>query len=64
MRALVILGMVVVVALVLLVAGGPLLAMRNKAEADEPQPGSGQANQEPDAGQDAADPASGHRPEE
>jgi hypothetical protein len=48
----------VVVLLVAAVAGGPLLAMRNRAEADEPTTGSGQNTGEPDAGQDPAGPPS------
>ena len=46
----------VVVLLLGAVAGGPLLAMRNRAEADEPTTGSGQSTGEPDAGQDPAEP--------
>jgi len=50
--------MAVVVLLVAAVAGGPLLAMRNRAEADEPTTGSGQSSGEPDASQDPAGPPS------
>ena len=48
----------VVVLLIAAVAGGPLLAMRNRAEADKPTTGSGQSTGEPDAGQDPAGPPS------
>ena len=54
----IVLIMAVVVLLVAAVAGGPLLAMRNRAEADEPTTGSGQSGGEPDAGQDPAGPPS------
>lgn len=50
----IVLVVAVVAALILLVAGGPLLAMRNRAEADNPTTGSGQSSGEPDAGQDPA----------
>jgi flagellar basal body-associated protein FliL len=39
--AIVLIAVVVVVLLIAAVAGGPLLAMRNCAEADEPTTGSG-----------------------
>jgi flagellar basal body-associated protein FliL len=54
----IVLIMAVVVLLVAAVAGGPLLAMRNRAEADEPTTGSGQSSGEPDASQDPAGPPS------
>jgi uncharacterized membrane protein len=57
-RVVVIVLIAAVVVLIAAVAGGPLLAMRNRAEADKPTTGSGQSTGEPDAGQDPAGPPS------
>jgi hypothetical protein len=53
-----VLAIVLIAAIVLGVAVGPLLAMRNPAEADEPTPGADPAassGKEPDAGESATE---------